>query len=34
MAKKCTEKCAARANLLFLLIKAIDFDAILIAVPF
>ena len=46
MAKKCTEKCAARAKFVvfanqsytskftFFAIRSIDFDAILIAVPF
>ena len=32
--KKCTKKCAAHANFVFLLIRSIDFDAIIIAVPF
>ena len=33
MAKKCTKKCALRANLFFFsLIRSIDFDSVLIAV--
>ena len=32
MAKKCTKKCAARTNLFVLLIRSIDFVAVLIAV--